>query len=290
MSDKAIYGGNPPISNQSDMTSTQGTWEDAVHWLREQPDQQELVRDCYFDDPLVAAARRFHASGEWQSVRCFLPSLRSGDAALDLGAGRGIASYALARDGWPVTALEPDPSDLVGAAAIRQLAVDTSTAITVVEEWGEKLPFKDASFTLIYARQVLHHANDLDQLCRELFRVLKPGGLFMACREHVISRTEDLDTFLRSHPLHDRYGGEHAYTLEHYLSTLNNAGFRLLHTLAPWESEINLFPQTLSDARNIMAKNVQFPFPCLIPMWVVKRWSRRLNTPGRLYSFVGRKP
>src|SRR5690606_27761961 len=118
------------------------TWEDAVQWLRSQPDQQELVRACYFDDPLHAAAERFWQSVEWQSIAAILTNSRG--SALDLGAGRGISSYALARDGWHVTALEPNPSDLVGAGAIRALAQESALSIEVVSDYSEKLPFPDA--------------------------------------------------------------------------------------------------------------------------------------------------
>src|SRR5579862_2301134 len=96
------------------------SWEDAVSWLRSQPDKAQLVLECYYDDPPLAAARRYYASGEWQAVRALLGTMRG--RALDVGAGRGIASYALARDGFEVTALEPDPSELIGAGAIRALA------------------------------------------------------------------------------------------------------------------------------------------------------------------------
>jgi len=38
------------------MTSSSfSTWEQAVNWLRSQPDQQEFIRACYFDAPLRAA-------------------------------------------------------------------------------------------------------------------------------------------------------------------------------------------------------------------------------------------
>src|SRR5690242_3469561 len=121
------------------------SWEAAVRWLREQPDQHELVRACYYDDPLLAAAQRFADGEEWAALRALIPSGPSG-AALDLGAGRGISSFALARDGWAVTALEPDPGDLVGAGAIRALAAEARVPITVVEQFGERLPFASDSF------------------------------------------------------------------------------------------------------------------------------------------------
>ena len=184
------------------------TWEQAVQWLREQPGQSELVKACFFDDPLLNAARRFHQSEEWAETRKRLPDPRG--KALDLGAGRGISSYALAKDGFYVTALEPDPSALVGAEAIRNLAEESGLPIAVAREWGERLPFADNSFDVVHGRQVLHHARSLPELCKEVARVLKPGGVFIATREHVVDVPEELPAFLASHPLHHLYGGENA--------------------------------------------------------------------------------
>jgi 2-polyprenyl-3-methyl-5-hydroxy-6-metoxy-1,4-benzoquinol methylase len=120
------------------------TWEDAVIWLRAQPDRQQLVLDAFYDDPLINAAKRYFESREWQAVAEILHR-RSGKA-LDVGAGRGIASYALARSGFAVTALEPDPSSIVGASAIRGLAAEAQLPIEVVSSFSEHLPFADNTF------------------------------------------------------------------------------------------------------------------------------------------------
>src|SRR4030067_1007423 len=161
------------------------SWESAVRWLREQPDQQDLVRTAYYDDPLNEVAERYRQSSEWLTIRKYLKG-RIG-LALDIGAGRGIASYALAHEGFSVTALEPDPRDRVGAGAIRKLASDTGLTIEVVQEYSEQLPFREGLFDVVFARAVLHHAKYLNAACREFFRVLKPGGILVAVREHVIS-------------------------------------------------------------------------------------------------------
>lgn len=280
------------------------TWEQAVQWLRDKPDQQDLVRACYYDDPLLVAAERFWQSLEWKSIAAQLPQAQGG-LALDLGAGRGISSYALAKEGWRVSALEPDPSTLVGAGAIRALAHDSGLPIEVVTEFSEELPFADGSFELVNCRQVLHHARDLPQTCREIFRVLKPGGRMIATREHVISKREDLQAFLDSHPLHRLYGGENAFLLSEYMGAITGAGLHLEKVLAPFDSPINYFPMTEAQWVAIctapFAKRLGRNFTerlfsrenglgaLLVPL-LAKAINWRNQSPGRLYSFVAEKP
>ena len=271
------------------------TWEQAVATLLEDPEHASLARDCYFDGTAAEAGARYWASEEWQAVHSLLPE--ECGKALDIGAGRGIASYALARDGWQVSALEPDGSALVGAEAIRGLAAATGYPIEVFQTFGEDLPFDDRQFDLILARQSLHHARDLRMLMRELYRVLRPGGRLIALRDHVISRAGDLSRFHATHSLHRVYGGEHAYLLEEYTSAFRSAGFSLIKIIAPLVSPINFAPLT----RKTLAAAVADRIPDFLGARRIARWLLRSrpimalavtllgrvdNRPGRLYSFV----
>lgn len=224
------------------------TWEQAVQWLRDQPKQQEFVRACYYDDPLIEAAARYESSEEWQAVLQILPGKIG--KVLDLGAGRGISSYALAKAGWLVAALEPDPSPIVGRAAICALAEQSTLPIYALGGYAEQIPFADSQFDLVYGRQIMHHAQNLQTMCNEIVRVLKPGGTFIATREHVISQKGDLSIFLNNHPLHHLYGGENAYLLEEYLGALNKGGLRITQVLGPMATVINYFPATRHEWLN----------------------------------------
>jgi SAM-dependent methyltransferase len=274
------------------------SWEAAVQWLIAQPEHVALVHACYFDRPAMAAAQRYRSSDEWVAVRALLPA--PGGTVLDVGAGMGIASYALASDGWQVTALEPDPSDLVGAGAIRRLADETGLEMAVVEKWGERLPFAGATFDLVHARQVLHHAQDLGRFCAELYRVLKPGGRLVATREHVISGPGQLPQFLARHPLHKLYGGENAFESKEYQAHLKAAGFVMRAVLGPWDSIINSTPLTRYKLHELFLHRFGH-LPAMKSVGRIAfsengfRLARRVlavldRRPGRLYTFVANKP
>lgn len=269
------------------MSDSHTSWEEAVLWLRKQPEMTDLVRDCLFDDPLLETAERYYRSTEWEAVRSL--ANQPAGRVLDVGAGRGTSSYAFARDGWQVTALEPDPSDIVGAGAIRNLATDQDLSIEVVEAWGEALPFDDDSFDLVYCRQVLHHAADLPKLCQEIGRVLRPGGVFLGTREHVVFKDGDLEAFWEKHPLHRLYGGEYAYPLDTYKSAIASGGIQLTNVVNPWASAVNIYPRTTTDLADKIHERVP-----VVPKWLIAPrllalagW--RLREPGALYSFVGVK-
>jgi len=154
-------------------------------------------------------------------------------------------------------------------------------------------------------RQALHHARDIRQTCREIRRVLKPGGVMIATREHVLSRREDLQRFLDSHPLHRFYGGENAYLLSEYESAIRDAGLELRRSMAPLDSPINYFPMTpeqwfaycTTPVRRLAGEAVarllfapdRFPGRFLMPA-LVAALNRADHTPGRLYSFLAAKP
>lgn len=275
------------------------SYEDSVNWLRGQEQYTEFVKLCYLDRDNLEAAKRFTASEEFQEVAKLL-KIKGGKKpirVLDLGCGNGIASYAFASLGCEVTSVDPDLSDDVGLMAADQLGnYITDGSIKTIQATAESLPFSDNLFDIIYERQALHHFSDLFQGLSECSRVLKPGGLFLATREHVVDDAQQLKQFLSGHILHQFHGGENAYSVEYYTSTLKKAGFKLKKQTGPISNVINHFPLSNLDINKMMKIWLTAKFGSFICDFIIQykltenfyRWyiSTRDHTPGRLHSFL----
>ncbi|MBF2064479.1 MAG: methyltransferase domain-containing protein [Calothrix sp. C42_A2020_038] len=275
------------------------TYEESVHWMRNQPEHSELVKLCYLDEENYIAAQRFEKSEEFTEIQKILELNNSSQKLkiLDLGCGNGIASYALASLGHDVTAVDPDQSDDVGLAAARKLgSLVNNGSISTVQAFAESLPFSDSTFDIVYARQALHHFCDLYQGLVECSRVLKPNGLLLATREHVINDEQQLQEFLDNHLLHKLHAGENAYLLEIYISALSKAGFSKIKTLAPFDSVINHFPTSNAEITTMLyeslsrkvgkrAASILIKLPSLEKVYRY-HLSRNCKFPGRLYSFI----
>lgn len=269
----------------------------AVSFLRKDPGQVDLIRDSYLDADAKAAAERFFDSAEFKEVCSLLDCEIVGARILDVGAGTGIASYAFARTGASVYSLEPDDSE-IGRKAINQIA--NGMPIRMLAAFGEAIPLPNHSVDIIYGRQVLHHTQNLQKVMQECSRVLRPGGVVLICREHVVDDEQQLAQFLSEHPIHQLAGGEHAYSLETYTDAISSAGLQLTKTLGPWDSIINAFPTVRSKEElnglpeRLLAERSRLLLALLrlAPGFRVLTWRhiRAYRAPGRLYSFLARKP
>lgn len=92
---------------------------------------------------------------------------------LDLGCGRGD-SVDLFRLRDP--AVDWVGLDIEGSAEVGER---TRSDVTFATFDGIAMPFEDASVDTVYCKQVLEHVRDPAPLCREVARVLAPGGWFV---------------------------------------------------------------------------------------------------------------
>lgn len=98
----------------------------------------------------------------------------SGKIVLEIGSGSGAHSALFRKHGASVVALDITAERV--AASGRKLALVREGWGHACQADGEHLPFKDASFDIVYSNGVLHHSTDTDLCIAEVHRVLKPGG------------------------------------------------------------------------------------------------------------------
>lgn len=93
-----------------------------------------------------------------------------------------------------------------------------------------RIPYEDQSFDLVVAGHVLFYCEDIPQVCREVKRVLKPGGRFVCSTygsEHMKEVSELVQSFderivLSAEKLYERFGRENgAEILEQYFTDVH---------------------------------------------------------------------
>ncbi len=100
----------------------------------------------------------------------------AGKKTLDIGCGGGLLAEEFARMGCDVTGLDPSEKSLEAA---REHAAQSGLTIEYRLGEGERLPFEDGTFDIVYCCDVLEHVNDLRQVISETGRVLKPGAVYL---------------------------------------------------------------------------------------------------------------
>jgi ubiquinone/menaquinone biosynthesis C-methylase UbiE len=131
----------------------------------------------------------FCASPVWRYVtrRKLLPWLVAGSNlgkhVLELGAGPGAATEELRRRAPRVTSLEYSRKFAAELGARRSEGNGACNLCGVLQGDACSLPFASGTFTAAIAILVLHHLRSTelqDQAFAEVFRVLRPGGVFLA--------------------------------------------------------------------------------------------------------------
>jgi 2-polyprenyl-3-methyl-5-hydroxy-6-metoxy-1,4-benzoquinol methylase len=102
----------------------------------------------------------------------------SGARLLDLGAAQGRVLIAAAQRGLRAVGIEPYAPAREQALT---LAEESHVSVDIRPGRAETLPFPDAGFDVVHALSVLEHVDDPRRVMAEVFRVLRPGGVFWFC-------------------------------------------------------------------------------------------------------------
>jgi ubiquinone/menaquinone biosynthesis C-methylase UbiE len=140
------------------------------------PAQDKQKEIAFFDGHAAADAYDVFTpeSNERLITTCMrLAQIDRGARVADLGCGSGVFTDLLHKQGYHAVGLDISP---------RLIALGRSKypEVEFLEGDVEHLPFADASLDGILLSGLVHHLPDPTRCTKEVFRVLKPGGSFVA--------------------------------------------------------------------------------------------------------------
>lgn len=133
---------------------------------------------------------------------------QSDSRVLDLGAGAGVVSQMCLRG----------QVDLVCGVDPDRVVLSNSNLDVATIGRAERIPYQDGYFDMVIANNVLEHLDQPDRAFREVARVLKPGGHFLAKtpnRWHYVP----LIAASTPHWFHERFNQWRGRTVDHTFRT-----------------------------------------------------------------------
>src|SRR5271167_2803897 len=127
---------------------------------------------------LICSSSLWRCFTRHQLLPWVLSGTRLGDHLLEIGAGYGAATQSLKTRVSRVTSLEYDHK-----STLKLRLQNSNGAAAAVRGDGAQLPFACQTFSSVLAILVLHHLKSAqlqNQMFAEAFRVLLPGGIFIA--------------------------------------------------------------------------------------------------------------
>ncbi len=135
--------------------------------------------------------------GEWRYIRTLLGARAERPLdVLDLACGSGHQSLAWAERGHRVTGIDFDRALLVAARERVRRASNGRLAVDWADSDATLLPFRTASFDVVFNNSLLEHVPAWEKVVAETARVLKPGGIYvMATTNRWSPRQQEVNNF-----------------------------------------------------------------------------------------------
>jgi SAM-dependent methyltransferase len=205
-----------------------------AHLIRHAPGALALKRKLPQDELYATLIARADAAGLAERRKDLVAGLTGRVVEIGCGTGSMFPHY---RD-VDVIGIEPDAAFAAHARAA------AGKRIEVIEASGDALPLGDASVDAAVVALVLCSVPDVDAVCREIARVVKPGGE-VRLLEHVKSDRRIAGALMQlADPLWLCINGQRCHMARDPLPALERAGLRVsrIDAFQIWSAGIPAFP------------------------------------------------
>jgi SAM-dependent methyltransferase len=147
------------------------------------------------------------AFGEWRGL------VRPGGRLLDAGCAQGRSTFPWMDLDIDVVGFDIS-KPLIRQASERYRRTHPRARASFFVADATRFPLRSASFDYVLGYGVLHHFPDPALTCREIVRVLRPGGLFLGSENNQTVFRGLFDLLQRIHPIWHEEAGAHALISE----------------------------------------------------------------------------
>lgn len=193
---------------------------------------------------------------------------------LDFAAGTCWTSCILSKK-YKVVAMEMNNSNVCGIGYHRS----HKSPFQIVQGDCEQSPFKQG-FDMVFCSQALHHATSLDRMVLEMSKALKPGGIFIACGEHIRPLFSSNNNFKKKHPAVKYGANENAYPWYKYYNAFRKAGLK-----------VKIVPRGNCDFETIKQKSIRKVFQIMKRLrlnWLIDFILLNFSGAGTEVTIIGK--
>ena len=157
------------------------------------------------------------ASGRFYSALEDL-QLKGNERILEIGACFSYASFKFAKNGCKVVAL-----DISNYLKVADLYIKKAYFERVFSDM-HKMPFLDNSFDIVFGSAILHHSKRLEDVFKEIRRILVPGGRFVLINEASRGVLEKVHPVFKE--MEEKGFQDTSYTVPQFNQAAKRAGFK----------------------------------------------------------------
>ncbi len=222
--------------------------------MKKKPSAEQYFKRYLKIAPLAVALCRSVEAKNFASVKMNAP-------ILDIGCGFGEFAQVFCDD-YIDMGLDNAPLDLLAASKVKKYK-------NLLLGDARHLPFANESYATVMSVSSLEHITDVDRVFTEAYRILKPGGLFIASME-----TNEVDKHMFYSQLLKKIG-------LHWLSDLYMRKFnRMFHRYTllsqeAWEKQIEKSGFKIQETRNIVTPKIIK----LFDIFTLTAWPSQLLRP-----------